>query len=128
MKRTPLRRKTRLKAGKPPQSKTPLRKSNPERKKRVRGDEVYGDFHRWIKTQPCVFGYVDAVHDCAGPVTGHHIKSVGAGGKDYANEVPVCDRAHNVIHTHGISARERTFLEALGRQYAKIYPGTKGEQ
>jgi len=64
----------------------------------------YGEYHSWIKTLNCLL-----VHrgECFGAVTGHHVKSIGAGGHDECNEIPLCMKHHTDIHTLG----RKTFAE-----------------
>lgn len=106
--------------GEPPKLKrTPLNPVNRERKRRRReAGEVYGAFHRWLSTLPCIL--MDAPgHECLGTVTGHHVKSVGAGGKDWANEVPVCADAHAELHHAG----RETFETRYGLDLSLIAAG-----
>lgn len=78
-----------------------MRRVNWKRRKK-RQDEglVYGPYHQWIATKPCILSGVRE-HKCIGDVVGHHIRSVGAGGQDYGNEIPVCALAHLSIETLG---------------------------
>lgn len=83
--------------------KTPIRKQNRKRMKK-RADEglVYGPYHDWIGKQACILA---SLHSCGRVVVGHHLKSVGSGGVDRGNEVPMCTQAHlfgpRAIHTIG---------------------------
>lgn len=62
--------------------------------------EVYGPYHEWISGLRCLLSdHPD--HRCAGRVAGHHVRSVGAGGTDQGNEVPLCGRAHREVHRVG---------------------------
>lgn len=106
VKRTPLHRRTPLKRGKPPESTAP--RPTPRRGPRKSG-AVYGKYHEWARSLPCLL-QPDPEHRCIGGNTAHHVKSVGAGGKDFANEVPLCCGAHVEVHTLG----RRTFEARYG--------------
>ena len=75
--------------------------------------EVYGAYHQWIGTLRCLL-QERSDHRCAGRVTGHHVRSVGAGGKDVGNEVPLCERFHREVHRIG----RRTFEDRYGLDLA----------
>lgn len=96
-----------------------IRKVNRERQaRRAREDRVYGSYHRWIGTWPCLL----ANASCWGTVAGHHVRSVGAGGEDYANEIPLCTFHHGVIEAKGrltFEARYGLDLEAVARGMAR---------
>jgi len=95
-----------------------IRPFNKEKRERMRGKHTYGPYHRWISTQQCILAiYPD--HTCMQYpdgkwVKGHHVKTVGSGGRDFLNEVPVCMLAHALCETtfskverkFGISLRE----------------------
>lgn len=91
MKRTPLKRKTKL-----------VSTSKPKAKKRTTADfaRVYGSKARvaWIAAQPCVA--------CGkGPCETAHIKSGGMGRKaDYTETVPLCSACHRLQHAKGWGA------------------------
>ena len=91
MKRTPLKRKTKL-----------TTKTKPKAKKRSTADfaRVYGSKARvaWIAAQPCVA--------CGrGPCETAHIKSGGMGRKaDYTETVPLCSSCHRLQHAKGWGA------------------------
>ena len=96
---------------------------NRERKERDRGDRVYGPYHKWISTLPCVIG-----GNCFGPVKGHHVKSVGARGEDFGNEVPLCVKHHDEGHTGGwksFAAKYSIDLQERAYRLAILYPGVK---
>jgi hypothetical protein len=98
----------------------PLR-SNPERKARVRGDEVYGSYHWWIKNWPCLF--FDR-GECSGSISGHHVKSVGSGGRDARNEVPLCAYHHRLgddIGWKSFQKRMKTDLKIAAEWYWRLY-------
>lgn len=90
----------------------PLERSEPinpvnadrRRRRRVDGDtevrHTYGPYHRWVKSRPCyIRRHPD--HECGLGPSGHHIKHVGNGGRDPANEVPLCEKAHRELHDTG---------------------------
>ena len=104
MKRSPLRRKTRIKArnAKRGGSRFPKRR-----------DPAYC---AWIRTLPCllcdnlaVLDWIDAGKPCGGPVECAHVRSRGAGGPDVANTVPLCRKHHRQQHDIGIRSFERIY-------------------
>ena len=88
MKRTPMKRKTKL-----------VSKTKPKVKKRTTADfaRVYGSKARveWMRAQPCVA--------CGqGPCETAHTKSGGVGRKaDYHDTVPLCVSCHRLQHAKG---------------------------
>lgn len=97
-------------------SRKPMPKVNEERlKRREEQGLVYGPYHRWVETQPCILtGH--QLHECEfylgrSGIEGHHLKTVASGGKDAGNEVSVCAKLHDLLHQHG-----KTWAEAR-------YPG-----
>lgn len=74
------------------------------RKRRRKLGRIYGEYHDFVSTLPCVVGFY-----CGGRVAGHHLKSVGAGGRDYGQEVPLCTLHHQAVHTLGRSGFEERF-------------------
>lgn len=130
MKRTPLARRTPLKRRAWLQRRTRLRPINPERRQRMRTDpdghqHTYGDYHRFVSKQPCLLRRVRR-HHCIGEVSGHHIRTVGAGGRDYEQEVPLCAMAH-LSHDHlGRETFERRWgvsLKLEAERLAELYEG-----
>jgi hypothetical protein len=102
MKRTPLKRKTRLK---------PV---NPKRAK-ARKARDFGEYAEWIRHQPCVIkGRFSRpggpIHICLGPIVSHHVRSRGADGHAEANLVSLCDHQHRGGHVIGW----KTFAEIWG--------------
>ena len=93
-------------------------------RRRAKGD-VYGPYHRYVGTLPCL---ASPRHGCIGGVAGHHIKTVGAGGKDYGNEVPVCAAAHQVIHNLGASFFEKYYGVDLEAQAARVRQLWEGQR
>lgn len=104
---------------------TAIPKTNPKRKaKRAAEDVVYGSFFRYVRTLPCAV--MGEGSPCIGAVDGHHMRSVGAGGQDAANTVPLCRGHHSEWHTIGpkrFDARYfndlRMFAEILWRRYCE---------
>lgn len=91
---------------------TPLPKKNAKRKaKRAADDHTYGSFYRYVKTLPCAVG--GEGDPCFGEIHGHHVKSVGAGGRDAANLAPLCERHHRMIHDIGPKAFDARFFNDL---------------
>lgn len=92
MKRTPLQARKAL------ARRTALNPVNRERKQRRQdAGEVYGPYHIWLATLPCTV----LNRDCWGPVAGHHLKTVAAGGKDADGEICLCASHHLEVHTIG---------------------------
>lgn len=93
---------------------------NRERRKRRRVDgdtgvkHTYGSYHRWIQTRPCWIRH-HPDHDCGGGGSGHHVRHVGNGGKDPANEVPLCEPAHQELHRIGKGTWEGRYDVSLQR-------------
>jgi len=87
--RRPIARKTRL---------NPL---NGERRARARGDRIYGPYHRYVASLGTCILADHPDHECIGETTGHHLKTIAAGGEDEGNEIDVCALAHASIHTLG---------------------------
>jgi len=99
-----------------------VRMVNQHRKKRMRRDpetghvHTYGAYHRWIKGKNCEVVVIgNRQSDCEGKVTGHHMKTVGSGGRDFGNEVPLCNRHHKLIEDEGASAfQKKTGVNPFG--------------
>lgn len=105
-----------------------VRKTNPERKERVRDGLVYGRYHEWVGHLPCILAGIDG-HACRSYrdgqlVKGHHVKSVGAGGKDRGNEVPMCFTAHIEVHRGQKTFEEQhqIDLQSVAAALANFYP------
>lgn len=87
--------------------------------------QVYGWLYEACRTLPCILAERHG-HICLGPVTPHHIKRVGAGGKDWENIVPMCMSLHGLCHGQmwGVTERdiERQFdldLKAIAVEVTK---------
>lgn len=90
-----------------------MRRVNPERAaRREEADLVYGTHHAFVKEGACdVRGRQrsnGSIHECGffadrPNIEGHHIKSVGSGGEDRNNEVPLCPAAHDEAHSMSVS-------------------------
>jgi hypothetical protein len=99
-------------------------KANQKRKaKRAEADEVYGTYHRWVRDEsgePCALVLGHGGHRCGWfavrtKMEAHHLKHVGSGGKDAANEIRVCPWAHDLLHQHGPDyARDEHGLDLIG--------------
>ncbi len=71
---------------------------------------VYGAYHSWIATLPCLIND-DA---CWGKVSGHHVETVGEGGEDFGNETPLCTFHHICqLHAKGQPWFERHYKRDL---------------
>ena len=88
---------------------------------------IYGEYFDWVRTQPCVLTGVRD-HRCWGHVTAHHVKSVGAGGRDFANLVAVCALAHMSVHQLGRltfckrwCVSLRSAARALAERYERLH-------
>ena len=106
-----------MKRGGPIKRTKPVNPVNRKRKKkRAAEDRVYGSFFRYVCTLNCA---VEGEGDlCFGPITGHHLKTVGSGGEDAANTTPLCYRHHRMIHDIGEAEFNRRFFNDL-RLYAE---------
>jgi hypothetical protein len=99
VKRTPLKRKTKL-----------VTKTKPKAKKRTENDyaRIYGSRERvaWVQAQPCI-----ACNRI--PSENAHIRSGGTGRKaDYTQIVPLCRSCHTLQHQKG--------WKALGLNVARL--------
>ena len=96
-------------------SDKPMRKVNPERRARRESEGlVYGPLHEWTKRQPCILASENVIHHCEsypgrGFIESHHVKSVGAGGEDYNNTLPVCAAGHDEFHRRGLTGMCETY-------------------
>ena len=102
--------------------RTPLKSYGARRRKRDKEGLVYGDYHLKVRRFPCMIGV-----GCTGDVVGHHVKAVGAGGLDMANEVPLCWWHHGEVHDWGRPRFERKYgvsLEQAAKEYAQSIGGT----
>ena len=91
----------------------------------TRGEAVYGPYHTWVKGLAC-----HVAISCEGPVDGHHLKSVGAGGQDHGNEVPLCRLHHRQIHQMGLSRFEALHgvrLKLRAARLAKEWESLQGD-
>ena len=59
--------------------------------------EIYGWIWREVSRLPCVARDHPA-HSCGPPGPAHHVKTVGAGGRDWMNVVPLCYALHMMCH------------------------------
>ena len=82
-------------------------------------DEAYLDYVRYL---PCL-----VARECGGVTEPAHVKSRGAGGKDWANTVPLCSVHHHEQHTCVIKTFQRKYridlkAEAItvARDYAPL--------
>lgn len=113
MKRRPLR------PGKPPVRRTPLRAVSPDRERKREERGVYGDYHAWIGTLPCLL-WDHPEHVCQpGTVKGHHVKHA-KNNADMGNEVPLCRRAHTVSPLSVHRLGKETFAERWGLEPLEV--------
>lgn len=99
-----------------------------KRNRRSDEDLVKGSHHRAIMTFPCALADDPQKMPCASytgraPIEGHHLKTVGSGGQDRDNEIPVCNAHHDECHRAGdISSQCERFkrdLRSLACEYTK---------
>lgn len=113
MKRTPLTRKTRLKA------KTKLKA---RRVSKRFANRRHPAFAAWVRSGLCLIG-----EQCFGTgVEACHVTSRGAGGDDLGNLVPMCRAHHREQHQIGIRSFERKYgvdLKAHAKHLAAIFAG-----
>jgi hypothetical protein len=70
--------------------------------RRKEAGDVYGPYHRTVASFSCI-GRGSVKHIVCesfpgrAPIESHHVRSVGAGGKDEENTVPVCPALHDMI-------------------------------
>lgn len=128
MKRTPLKRKSRLRSG----SVLPKRNRKRAAQRRARD---FGDYAEWIRTQPCCIAEPpneDALPwefpGLAALQTRHaaHVRSRGAGGRAMGNLVPLCWWHHREQHAMGIKSFQKKYkidlsgvASALAARYAE---------
>lgn len=99
----------------------PMARFNAEKRaRRMSEDRVYGSLHFFTKRLPCVLADVpDHVCDFYPNLSGcesHHVRSVGSGGEDENNTVPLCGAAHDEVHRLGLT----TWCEKYGRDLRSI--------
>jgi hypothetical protein len=95
---------------------------NLERQKRRQEEGlVKGPHHHWIANEPCVLagapGHVCGFTEDQPAICGHHLKTIGSGGEDRNNEVPVCALAHIEFHAAGSISR---MCDRHGRDFRSI--------
>ena len=117
MKRSPLQRKTRLKA------------RNPKRRQAlfVRHFHSTG-YVTFVHQQDCVVQGRRAGEACWGPIQAAHTHSRGAGGT-YEDVVPICAKHHATQHQVGIASFARYFavdLKAAAAQTWAQYQKRRG--
>jgi hypothetical protein len=108
----PLKAKSKLQAKSKLGRSKPIPKKNAKRKaRRMADDKVYGSYFRYVKDFPCAVQGEGV--ECFGEVTGHHLKSVGSGGQDAGNLVPLCAGHHTEIHTIGMHDFDAKYFNDL---------------
>lgn len=108
MKRTPLQRRT------------PLRAKAKRKRQRPRTSSAYLD---WIRGQAC------ALPACQTPGEAHHVRTRGAGGVDRENVVPLCHLHHMELHSKGrltFGTLYRVDLKRLAAAYDARYRAATG--
>lgn len=109
MKRTPLHRKTRLKAG-----TTRLKVRRRSKRFAHRRDPA---FLEWVRGLPCV-------HGCPPPSDPHHVR--GRKLNDVGSVVPCCRKHHREFHDRGRATVERLWgmdLMVEAARIAKVWHG-----
>lgn len=108
--------RTRLKPGKGPETRTPMKKRNNKRAKRRR-ERDFGAKAEYIRSMPCCACGKD------GPSDPHHHPSRGAGGTS-ADLVPLCFLCHREFHDAGadtFQARHEVDLTEKAATYEAMY-------
>lgn len=74
--------------------------------------DVYGPLYDVVRQYPCAFHNLTI--PCFGQSGPHHVKTVGSGGRDHENVIPVCMAHHSMLHGqyYGITAKD--FCEEHG--------------
>jgi hypothetical protein len=122
----PLKR-TRLASGSGPARKAKLNPINKARKKRRKdAGEVYGPYYVLVANLPtCVVKRGWALHRCRyyedRRPEAHHVKRVGAGGKDAGNLVDVCNAGHDWIHDTPASRVEAMLGFSLADEAVRLW-------
>lgn len=120
MKRTRLRTRTGLKARK-----------NADGKPRERFEKLRDDaFRDWIRALPCAIAHVEG-HRCYHPEhrsDAAHVESKARGAGDAGNLVPLCRRAHEDQHAHGIKSFQREYKINLKELAGALWLKFESEQ
>jgi hypothetical protein len=99
---------------------TRLKRGDIQPKPRKKREGVYGKYHQFVSNLPCAL----IRGECKGTISAHHIQTVGAGGIDAKNEVPLCMYHHTLLHQlgqHTFAQRYELDLEALALAYWNEY-------
>lgn len=89
-------------------SDKPMPRFNAKRRaQREAEGRVYGPLHEWTRRQPCIL-FDRPGHVCHFPlgrrfIESHHVKSVGSGGEDENNTLPVDPILHDEFHALGLT-------------------------
>ena len=97
---------------------TKMQARNPERSAKARA-ECFGPCARLSTLLPCCVPSCRALP----PSDPAHVRSRGAGGKDWANVVPLCNRHHRQSHDVGIESFQRmhnVVLEVVAGRIAEL--------
>lgn len=79
---------------------------------------VYGPIFEAVSKLPCMI--------CSNPEgPAHHVTTVGAGGKDKENLVPLCPKHHNEVHTIGTQSFEDKYNVDLEKEAKQYYERAK---
>lgn len=123
-----------VKAPREPKPRTPVKKINRERGGQRFPKNAIPELREWIRQQPCVLavareGSPHVVYPCRGPVEVAHVKSRGAGGKDFDGTVALCQEHHREQHRIGIRSFEfkhQVRLAALAKATTAAFLKWKG--
>lgn len=120
MKRAPLKRKTPLQRSSVRLERTPLRRSNPQRRA-TRYERNYGVRGDDVRAMPCTatIRRPELSSECQPPMEAAHAKSRGAGG-DRRELVPLCFTHHAEMHRRGIRTFEAKILVRLRDEAMRI--------
>jgi hypothetical protein len=103
-----------------------MRKRGRVKARQAKEGKVYGPHHQHVKALArCVMAGI-AGHVCGGEWDSHHVKTVGSGGKDAGNVVPMCRDAHREVHALAPSKWEAKYpgvdLKALAEIEWRVSP------
>ena len=107
----------------------PKRRSKPRR-----GRVVDKAFMAWMHTQPCLVRGLFGTSPCSGPITFHHLRSLGGQKNDQVG-LPLCEAHHlhdagpDAIHRLGkwrFAERFALDLDLEARKYRQAYVAAGG--
>lgn len=127
----PLRSYEDVKSPRKPKPKKGVKKVNAKRGGRRFPENVDDGLRDYVRMLPCVIcGSLERSQWC-GPTEAAHVKSKGAGGKDWDNLIPLGTHHHREQHVIGIKSFEFKYqvrLKSLARVMTAAYLKTRGFQ